>query len=43
MSSSVMSVLGVFLEDPQAVRYGLEIGASTGLASASGIPALRRA
>ena len=42
MSSSVMSVLEVFLEDPQAVRYGLELGASTGLASGTIHPVLAR-
>jgi DNA-binding PadR family transcriptional regulator len=42
MSSSVLSVLGVFLEDPQAVRYGLELGASTGLASGTIHPVLAR-
>ena len=42
MSSSVMSVLEVFLEDPQAVRYGLELGACTGLASGTIHPVLAR-
>jgi PadR family transcriptional regulator, regulatory protein PadR len=42
MSSSVVSVLEVFLEDPQAVRYGLELGASTGLASGTIHPVLAR-
>ena len=42
MSSSVISVLEAFLEDPQAVRYGLELGASTGLASGTIHPILAR-
>jgi DNA-binding PadR family transcriptional regulator len=42
MSSSVMSVLGVFLENPQAVRNGLALGAWTGLASGTIHPVLAR-
>jgi PadR family transcriptional regulator PadR len=42
MSSSVMSLLEVFLEDPQAARYGLELGAFTGLASGTIHPVLAR-
>lgn len=42
MSSSVMSVLELFLEEPQAIRYGLELGALTGLASGTIHPVLAR-
>lgn len=42
MSSSVVSVLEVFLENPKAVRYGLELGARTGLASGTIHPVLAR-
>jgi DNA-binding MarR family transcriptional regulator len=42
MSSSVISVLEVFLTDPGTVRYGLELGASTGLASGTIHPVLAR-
>jgi len=41
-SSSVISVLEVFLQDPQMVRYGLELGAATGLASGTIPPVLAR-
>lgn len=42
MSSSVVSVLEVFLANPQAARYGLELGARTGLASGTIHPVLAR-
>jgi DNA-binding PadR family transcriptional regulator len=42
MSSSVVSVLEVFLTDPRAPRYGLELGAHTGLASGTIHPVLAR-
>lgn len=42
MSSSVISVLEVFLSDPKAVRYGLELGATTGLGSGTIHPVLAR-
>lgn len=42
MSSSVVNVLEVFLENPKAVRYGLELGARTGLASGTIHPVLAR-
>ena len=37
-----MRLLEVFLEDPQEVRYGLGLGASTGLASGTIHPVLAR-
>lgn len=42
MSGPVVSVLEVFLTDPHSVRYGLELGASTGLASGTIHPVLAR-
>jgi PadR family transcriptional regulator PadR len=42
MSSAVISVLEVFLQDAGAVRYGLELGAATGLASGTIHPVLAR-
>lgn len=42
MSSSVISVLEVFLEAPGSVRYGLELGAATGLGSGTIHPVLAR-
>ena len=42
MSSAVVSVLETFLERPRSARYGLELGATTGLASGTIHPVLAR-
>lgn len=42
MSSAVVRVLQTFLETPRSARYGLELGAATGLPSGTIHPVLAR-
>ena len=42
MSTAVVRVLETFLESPRSARYGLELGAHTGLPSGTIHPVLAR-